>query len=76
MASAPGNARKAPKADIRSIANLHRFPSRLPLSFPAENNSIERRLAAIQTVEVVKYARLTRACEGQIGSPQGNTEKR
>lgn len=37
---------------------------------------MERRLAAIQTVEVVKYARLTRAGEGQIGSPQGNTEKR
>ena len=37
---------------------------------------MERRLAAIQTVAVVKCARLTRAGEGQIGSPQGNTEKR
>ena len=37
---------------------------------------MERRLAAIQTIEVVEYARLTRAGEGQIGSPQGNTEKR
>jgi len=76
MASAPGNARKAPKANIRSIANLHRFPSRFPLSFPAGNNSMERRLAAIQTIEVVEYARLTRAGEEQIGGPQGNTEKR
>ena len=37
---------------------------------------MERRLAAIQTVEVVKYARLTRAGEGLIGSPQGNNAER
>jgi hypothetical protein len=58
-----------PIADIRSIANLHRFPWRLPLSFPAGSNSMERRLAAIQAVEVVEYARLTRAGEGADWQP-------
>jgi len=61
--------RYVPKSEIRSIASLHRFPWRLPLSFPAGSNSKEYRLAAIRAVEVVEYARLTRASEGAHWQP-------
>ncbi len=61
--------RCVPAANSRNIANLHRFPWRLSLSFPAGSNSMERRLAAIQAVEVVEYARLTRAGEGAHWQP-------